>query len=267
MSTSKNISKPSDDPLALSQILDYKRDLAKIQQAIRNAENASDMLSHTDTTLQQVADLLAYVRTNATTMATDTVDENARSSMANEIDMIIEQLIQKANTNFGGRYIFGGYKILEKPYQRTDDQIEYNGDQGEIEQRLGNNDLITVNIPGSAIFGSSSNGLFKILQDLQQALESNNTTGIQDFLSLADTEMNNITKSLGKTGARMRQAESNLNKNNEIKTLLIQHLSRLEDVDLAEESIEYMSSQQTYQATLEITSQTLQLPSLIDYLS
>ncbi|MBM3282705.1 flagellar hook-associated protein 3 [Candidatus Gottesmanbacteria bacterium] len=267
MSTNKNISKPSDDPMGVSQIIYYQRDLHKLRQAIRNAENANAVLSHTDTIIQQVVDLLTYVRTNATVMATDTVDENVRSDMANEVDMIIKQLIQKANTNFGNRYIFSGYRILTEPYQEIEGQIKYQGDHGEIQQRIGNDELMTVNIPGSYIFGSSNNGLFKILQDLQQALKTNNRNGIQDFLSLADIEMNNITKALGEVGALMKRIDFNLNEMNELEILLSQQLSKVQDIDVSKESIEYITSQKTYQAILEVTSRKLQLPSLIDYLS
>jgi len=267
MATNKNIGKPSEDPLGLSMLLNYQRDLHKLQQAIRNAENASTTLSHTDVVLQQVSDLLTYVRTNATAMATDTVDENSRSTMANEVDMIIDQIIQKANTNFGGRYIFSGYRVLEQPYQKVDGQIEYQGDQGKIQQRIGNDELLTINIPGSDIFGSSSDGLFMILQDLKQALETNDREGIQNFLSLADEEINNISKALGEVGARMNRIDANINEMYEIEVKLSSYLSKVKDVDIAKESIDYMTSQNTYQATLEVASRSLQMPSLLDYLS
>ena len=266
VATQKNISKPSEDPIGLSRIMSYHRDLHKLRQAIRNAENTSSMLSHADTVLQQATDLLIDVRRLAVAMSSDTVDEDARQSAAYEVELAMDQMLQKANTKFGGRYIFSGHKILTQPYQEIAGVIDYVGDLGEIEQRVGVDGFIKVNIPGSDIFGSSGAGVFKVLLDLKNALDANDGATIQASMALIDEEIERISAALGTVGTRMNLVESNLEQLRGIELSLDGKLSQIEDVDMAVEAAEYMANQEAYQAALEAASSALELPNLLDYL-
>jgi flagellar hook-associated protein 3 FlgL len=199
-------------------------------------------------------------------MSSDTVDEDARRSAAYEVELAMDQMLQKANTKFGGRYIFSGHKILTQPYQEIGGVIDYVGDLGEIEQRVGVDGFIKVNIPGSDIFGSSGAGVFKVLLDLKNALDANDGTAIQASMALIDEEMDRISAALGTVGTRMNLVESNLDQLHGIELSLAGKLSQIEDVDMAVEAAEYMANQEAYQAALEAASSTLELPNLLDYL-
>ena len=134
--------------------MSYHRDLHKLRQTIKNAESASGALRITDTALQQVGDLMIDARNKAVAMASDTVSESARPAVAAEIQLMIDQMLQKANTEFGGRYIFSGHRVLIPPYQQVDGQIKYLGDQGKMAQKVELSGSVVINIPGTEIFGA-----------------------------------------------------------------------------------------------------------------
>jgi flagellar hook-associated protein 3 FlgL len=267
VASQKSISKPSEDPIGLSRIMTYHRDINRIQQTIRNAESASDVLSQTDAVLQKVGDLMNDARNKAVIMATDTVSAEARSATADEVQSIIEQIMQQANTKLEDRYIFSGNKILIQPYNVINDQIQYAGDQNIIQQRVGLNAYVTVNIPGSDLFGSSDSGLFKVLESLRDAMKANNQQAIADSISSIDEGIDRISSALGTIGARTNTIEINKDELNNMELSLTGQLSKIEDVDMAVESTGYTANQNAYQAALEVAASVLKRSSLLDYLS
>lgn len=130
VATSKNLNRPSDDPVLASRAMGYHRDLYILRQTIRNAEGTDSLLSYTDTILEKVGDLIFDLRNKTMLMGTDTVDKEARKAVAKEIDIMMNELLELANTQYAGRYIFAGHKVLEPPYRKNlaIDKIPYEKD-------------------------------------------------------------------------------------------------------------------------------------------
>jgi len=267
IATKRNIKRPSDDPIGFMRIMSYQRDLHRLRQTIRNAESASTMLLQGDTVLQQAGDLMLDARNEAAAMSTDAADEDQRLAVANGIQLMIDAMLQKANTKLGGRYIFSGHKIFTQPYQEVDGQIEYVGDQGRIEKRIELSGSLAVSIPGSEIFGSSDSGVLKVLTDLKDALETDDGASIRDTLSLIDAGIDRIAGVRGAVGIKIKRVEASISELHIMELSLTNELSQVEEVDTVMEAGEYMANQEAYQAALEITASTLRLPSLLDYLS
>ena len=116
IATQRNIRRPSDDPIGFMKVMSYHRELFKLRQTIRNAGNVSIELFQIDTTLNANNDLLLEARNIATTMSSDTIGAAERLALVGEMDLMIEDLFQKANTQLAGRYIFSGHKIFTQPY-------------------------------------------------------------------------------------------------------------------------------------------------------
>lgn len=267
LATQKNIRRPSDNPVGLMKIMNYRKDLHNLRQTFRNAESASMILAQTDIVLEQVGELTLDARNRANSMCTDTVGSDERLAVATEIELIIESVFQKANTKLGNRYIFSGHKILTEAYQRVGDQILYSGDYGTMEQRIELNSSITVNTPGENIFGSSDDGLFKVLIDLKNALEANDADAIRNAIPLLDEEMDRIASVRGEVGMKINRAEDSINELKLVEISLAAELSDIEDVDVVAESGEFMANQQAYQTALEATASILRIPNLLDFLS
>lgn len=116
IATNKNIRRPSDDPVGFMKAMNYRRELYKLRQVVRNAESTSLTLFQMETTLDNVGDLLLDAKDKAATMANDTVSAEDRLAALAEVELMIEDVLQKANTEFSGRYLFSGHKIFTRPY-------------------------------------------------------------------------------------------------------------------------------------------------------
>jgi len=266
ISTSKNIKRASDDPMGFMRIMSLRRDIHRIRQTVRNARNASITLAQMDSTLEHANDIMLNASTEATRMSSDTVGADERLTIAKEVQFMIDDMLQKANTKFGGQYIFSGHKIFTQPYQIDNDEVDYVGDQELVEQRVELNGSMVVNVPGSDIFGDKNSGVFKVLADLKTALENNDVTGIQNSLPLIRVEMDRIASVRGEVGVKIKRMEASISQLNTMEPELVNDLVQIENIDIAMEAAIYMANQEAYQATLEVTGSTLRLPKLIDFL-
>lgn len=271
IATTKNIARPSDDPVECSKAMSYHKELYKTSQTIKNCDNAISMLSYTDTILEKASDLMSDTRTKAASMASDTVDPDSRKTVATEIEVMIDQMMQLANSKLGERYLFSGHKILNSAYTKdAGGNILYQGDSGEIKQRVElGKQTMKMNVVGSDIFGQGTtvDGIFKILEDLKNDLNSNNTAGINSSLSLLDGEIDKIAMVRGELGLKINRTQTSRDQMQIIELSLKDNISKIEDVDMAEESSEFIIKQEAYQSALQATATLLKLPKLTDYLS
>ena len=116
LSSQKEVRCPSDDPVSVVSSLALRSDLGEVEQFQRNISDAQAWFEVTEGALGNATDVLQRVRDLAVYGATDTIPQESRQALANEVRQLQEQLIQIANTTHGSRYIFGGTRTNEAPY-------------------------------------------------------------------------------------------------------------------------------------------------------
>lgn len=159
MSTGRVINTPSDDPIGTHHDLEYRNQLNKITQYKANISQATGTLGTYENGLGDLKDLYSSAKEIAIMMANDTYDEAARSAAANEVDSIFNQVMQLANTETDGRYLYSGYKTRTKPLETSGNGIVYNGDSGIVETMIDNKSRIISNLNGKDIFLKQLNTL------------------------------------------------------------------------------------------------------------
>jgi flagellar hook-associated protein 3 FlgL len=266
ISSGKRVNKPSDDPIGMAKILDYRKTLASIDQYSKNIAHGKSWLGLTDTTLDSINTLLIQAKEVAESQATETATEETRQIAAGEIENIYEQIVQLANTKLGNSYIFAGHKTGTSPfYEDTESYATYHGDDGEIRIITGEDVDMQINIPGDEVFQNSDVDIFEMLNQLKTALENNNTEGISDQIEPLDDALDQILNARGKVGARLNRLETTEKYWSDFSLRITEMLSDMEDIDLAQAMTQLVSQQTAYQASLETASMIIQ-PSLINFL-
>lgn len=118
-SSQKKVNRPSDDPVASAQILQYRTKLSSIDQYQRNADIAQGWLSMADSTLTQVNTVLTRVRELAEQAATGTMSKENREQVGYEVRQLFEQLIVLSNTEYEDQQIFAGHKTSGQAFNET----------------------------------------------------------------------------------------------------------------------------------------------------
>ncbi len=108
ISSQKRINRPSDDPVGMRKVLDYRNQMATVEQYMDNVEQGTIRLEFTEITLKMVDELLAVIREISQTQAKGSTD--SRDLAAKEVRNLYDQTVELANSKLGKNYMFAGYQ-------------------------------------------------------------------------------------------------------------------------------------------------------------
>lgn len=274
IATGKEVNKPSDNPTLVIKSLSLNNSLNQNEQYLRNIEESNEWADITETALGSLTDSMQRVRELTIYGANGSLSDTDRQSLKVEVEQIVSGIAQTGNSNYDGRYVFGGMKTTEPPFEIIKDadgnvtDMIFNGDNNRLSREISPNVTMDINVSGDELMNPSngSDGLGKTLTSILSALENNNTDELSNnLLKDLDKNLDNIIRLRAKMGATANRLESAKNKN-ELDTLKVTELlSKTEDIDMAEKIMEYKVLESVYDASLNITGKVIQ-PSLLDFL-
>ncbi|HEY9071298.1 MAG TPA: flagellar hook-associated protein FlgL [Candidatus Ozemobacteraceae bacterium] len=115
VSSGKQYSKASENPVNNALAMYHKTEITEGSQYTKNIDRTKEWLDNTDTSLTTLETVLQRARELAVQGANDTLVQQDRDAIAEEIDQLLQQVIDIANTDIGGEYIFGGNDVKTKP--------------------------------------------------------------------------------------------------------------------------------------------------------
>ena len=138
MTTQKKINKPSDDPVIAIRSLRMQTSLSHIDQYLNNnISDANSWLNVTDTALENMKTILTDVRSLCVKGATDTLKEDDRRTILNQLKSLSDQIYAEGNADFSGRTVFTGYRTTEQLTFKTDEETT----SYTIDQKLSYKDI------------------------------------------------------------------------------------------------------------------------------
>ena len=257
LSNGKALTKPSDDPVKLLRAMKYRTDITQGEQYQRNLEDGLNWLSTTDAALNELTNLLQRVKELTVYGANSSLPQESLNSIAEEIKQIKEQVGIVANTQFAGKYIFGGTEIEKQPWDGSTLQGNSNGIYFEI----GSNIKVQVNTTGSPLFTDVINTLDQIVSHLN----SGDVKSLSSDLGALDTNFNSILAVRADVGARTNRLE--LMQNRLLTQLETEKelLSKTEDADIPATIIDLKNQENVYRSALAVGARILP-PTLVDFL-
>lgn len=261
-STGVEVAKASDKPSAVGSIINGRSDIVKGERYVENCKHVQDNLSTAETYIDSVEQLMTRAKELAITGANDSLSASDRSTLADEVSQLQESLLDLANAQVDGKYIFAGYNDQTEPFSGT--PVTYAGSDDHQMIEISPGATVAKNITGEELFLSPVN-LFTTLEDLATALTSGDSTNISNQLTGLEEAADQVRSQqsrLGNTSARMDDMIS-LHEN----TLLLVEatLSRNQDADLTEVLSEISKMETSLEATMQVTARVSSL-SLMDYL-
>lgn len=265
VSTGKEFQVSSDAPTAASLSLKLRSNLTTLKAYQNTASLASDWMTASDYAFQEMQDVATKAINLATSGLSDTMSADERkNALGVEMDGLLKQAIDLANTNVKGQYIFAGNKINTRPFTVDDNGvITYNGDTGVMSRNLGPGQSVTINTVGRDAFMH----LMQTISQARDALNTNQTDNLRDLLGDLQTDLDTVSMYCSANGARMRQVDQASDYLTKSKTEMESLLNSNENINTAE-GISLLNNQQTtYQAVLEVSKRAISSLSLFDYLS
>ena len=266
LSSGRKLNRPSDSPVDTVNAMQLRADKARTTQYGRNIDNGLSWLSTADTTLGQATDMVDRVRQLVVSAGNGALPQESLDAMAKEIDQIRDGLIQLGNTQYAGKYVFGGTQTETPPFDSTTGA--YGGNVSDVKRTISDDPTsgtVAVNVPGSTVFTSMLDSGTGILDSISSALKAGNVTAVNAQLGNLDAGAAAMRSVQSTVGAKVNRLES-------IQTLANGHLDTItnglanaENIDLPSTIIQLQMQQNAYQAALGATAKIIQ-PSLMDFL-
>ncbi len=163
LSTNKRMLAPSDDPIASARALEVTQSQSINTQFTTNRANARSALSQEEVSLTSVQSVIQDIQATAVAAGNGVNTAADRATYANELQGRLDDLIALANTSDGnGGYLFSGYQSATPPFVKNGANVDYNGDDGQVNLQVAGARTLTTNDPGSAVFNgiATANGTF-----------------------------------------------------------------------------------------------------------
>ena len=112
----KKVNRPSDDPVGMGKILDYRVTKAGIAKYESNIESSESWLTITESKLTAMEDLVIQARGIALAQASATANAETRRIAAASIEPLMDELFSLANSKMGDRYLFSGSRTDVEPF-------------------------------------------------------------------------------------------------------------------------------------------------------
>ncbi len=317
LTTGKEINKASDNPFKTARIMQMYSDISANKQYNENIKDTISWLDTTDTALNQLGSTSQRIRELMVSSGNAIYGSDEKKAIKNEINQLINQTAQILNTNFDGKYIFGGTKSLSKPVgvekdsngnnilvfkdadgnsfneegkayiKNTDGTIERDANGNlkveanskpeyenllkqmksslSVEVSNGVNMDYNVCAPNILISKKGTNAM-KLLNDIVNNLDKENSSEVLNN-NLADMDLfiANINNIRGEVGSKQNRMETAKTQNEDQNSSMKEILSKTEDVDMAEKTIELATLQSVYVASLQVSAAIIQ-KSLVDFI-
>ena len=156
-SSGVRIHKPSDDPLAMRTLLARKLDDSRSDVFLANAQEARTKLNSSVSQLLEANNVLI----RASEVALDGNQTTEPDLLASEVDRLIERLVDIANSQDNGQYLYAGTGYKDQPFTeafgidgQTISAVAYDGSRSTSAILIGNDTTADVVFPGASVFQS-----------------------------------------------------------------------------------------------------------------
>ncbi len=189
LSSGLQVQQASDDPGAVTEILQIQSELGQNQQLQTNLNSATTVLDTADSSLQDAVQQLTNVTSLGSEGASSTASASERANLAVQVNGILQTLVGISQTTVNGQYIFSGDNTTQPQYQLDSTQADGVAQNFTATNTRtivdGNGAPIAVTMTAQQIFdaqdssgNATSGNVFAAVSALQTALQNNDTAGI-----------------------------------------------------------------------------------------
>jgi len=272
LSSGDAINQPSDNPAGAAYLLQLNGSVARAQQYASNASDGSGWLTLGNSTMNQILSSLQQVQQTVLSASGANLsnEPGAMQSLAAQVTAAQKELINLANTTYGGQAIFAGTGNVSQAFDQSGNYV---GGGSAPTRTVAPGLQVPISVTGSQIFGSGASGLLGstgILAQIASDLQTGSTASLTNLqgadaqaLSTAITQVTTVAAQMGSAYQSMQTfAQQAANTQQTLES----QISSIDSTNVAQTSTELTQAQNSYQSALWATSQLSQ-DSLVQFLN
>ncbi|MBI5688812.1 MAG: flagellin [Verrucomicrobia bacterium] len=269
VATGQRIFQPEDDPIAVSRVLNLESESRQMLQYTRNADRALEISQATYSGLQGLKKI-SDRGTEIGTLGSAASDVDATRAYATEVEQLLEQALQLANSKLGNDYLYAGTAVDAQPFVATRDgagritAIAYAGNTDRAEIPLSASTTVTPNSSGDT--NQAVGDFLNNLMALRDGLLAADHTAVQQAQSGLLATEDALVSALGEHGGVQTRIEASQAQVSDIAATVETRISDEADADMPSTIVKLTQSQTAYQAALQSAANIMKL-SLLDYIN
>jgi flagellar hook-associated protein 3 FlgL len=270
LSSGIRVSTAADDPAAAGALLRLGPELAAVETYQANLAKVQAEVSAGDAAIGSAIELVQTAQSIAVRGASSTTTAAERLSFAAQVETLEQQVVALADTQAGGRYIFGGDADGTAPYQYNAASATGVDAAGPAvsTRAIVNPDGETVFQPLTAetIFDSPAGAnAFAALKNLKDALTANDPAAVEGALGALDDVSSWLNQKQAYYGAAGNRLSAEQTAVGGRITNLKTEIAGLRDADITQDATDLAAESTAHQAAIAAQA-AIPRKSLFDYL-
>ncbi len=266
MHTEKRVNVASDDPSAVRAIENARSQMTMSDRYIENIETVQDGMDIVDGYLDTVENIMQRIQEITTAAINSSLSDADSVTYADEVATLKEQLVDVANTQVNGKYLFAGFTDDTQPFSvdAVSGDVTYDGTTDIKYIEVGPGETVQSNLTGDVLFTDPVD-VFAVFDDLEANLRAGDVAALQvslDAIEPATDQIRTQRSLMGNDNARLEDNKAMLE---EVKLQMQTTLSRYEDADIIEVLSDMTQAETALEAALSVSSRLNSL-SLLDYM-
>ena len=167
LSTGKKVRIPRENPISATNAMLYRTRIEEIKKFIDNIEEGEARLNFAENGIRSIVDIFHRLEELVVQGANGIYSKEDREKIAVEVDELLKEVLQIANSKFKGESIFAGYQTNIEPFEvlktkpafadrEVITKVLYKGDIGKNLRELEQQEYAPVNLAGNVLFWATN---------------------------------------------------------------------------------------------------------------
>jgi flagellar hook-associated protein 3 FlgL len=261
IASGQRVNRPSDDPDAWARLgrLNFREQ--GVDAMTSQADSLRTRISAGESALFQITNMLQRARELTVQGLNGSYGDSERDSFAAELEGIREHMIQLANSELDGQYIFAGVKTDTEPF--GEDGVYQGGEDGVMVQ-VGEGLKVDISIDGSQVFDDQVD-IFAMLDNMIEGFANNDLDALDGSLDQIRGAEEQVLRVQTDLGGRLNRVDLAREMSEELKLTFSRERQLVGDTDMAAAVSQMLGLEQSLQAAVQVSQTTMQ-PSLLQLL-
>lgn len=159
LATGLRIVRPSMDPVGANRAMDFQVRINRSEQFLRNISASSHRMTMSDVSMENANELINRARVIALGQVQSTATPETRRLAAQEVNELLKQAVNIANTRFEDKFLFAGSKNTSAPFAFVGGAVVFNGNGDNLATNVSEGMNVASNVRADDAFGVFSEGI------------------------------------------------------------------------------------------------------------
>lgn len=155
----KELLRPSDDPTGVAIALRLRSSRLELRRFDTNIDRSRPFVQGSEAALGSLTESFTQLRELTVTGADETIDAQGRIAIARQVDSLLEEVINTANSDFAGRFLFGGTETRREPFANAANFVRFEGNLDPIFEEIIDGNVVQINTVGGRVFAGAGSVL------------------------------------------------------------------------------------------------------------